>query len=409
MKLKLYKESPYIWQREVHNYIDSIRSDKSRIHTIVIKAARQIYGKTHLVMCELIKTALLGVCECAYIAPSFLLSNSTYKSVSAGLQRAGLLRSKNGSTFSIELINGSTIDFYSANQGDRLRGQHYSGLIVLDECIAISDEVWTELIAPWAIVHKPVVLMISTPRFKDGFFWNEFNSSSDTTRVFDWTTDYPLEETEFLLKMKESMPIKRYECEYRGRWLDNDSSVFGEFGSCVFDLSCMGGEELYVGIDWSNGVGNDSSVVSGFNRNCEQVLLFELNNMSPTNQIEYIIKELKKYRVRRLVAEANSMGSVYIDMLHRGGISVMPFYTTNDSKRMIIDNLRVAIEAKSLKLNSNRELGSQLSFYEEQYTSNGGITYNGAKGKHDDYVIATALSLYSWKMDCKLNNSIMII
>lgn len=409
MIIKLYEGEPYVWQKEVHDSIDSVRNDKQRIHTFVIKAARQIYGKTHLVMSELIKTALLRKCNCAYIAPSFLLSTTSFKSMYNSLYNANLLKSKNGSNYQLELINGSQIDFYSANQRDRLRGQHYSGLLVLDECIAIEDEVWTELVAPWTLVHKPIVLMISTPRYKDGFFWNEFNSKSDTSHIFDWTTKYPLEESEFLLKMKSTMPLKRYNCEYRGVWLENDGGVFGQFGHCLKDLSVKANEEIFVGIDWANGSGGDSTVVSGFNRACEQVLLFELNNMQPTQQINVISAELKKYRVRRLFAETNSMGTVFIDMLYKAGINVTPFNTTNDSKRIIIDDLRAAIENNCVSLNNNRELSSQLTFYEEDFTPSGKVSYNGAKGKHDDYVIATALSLHAWNLENKYSNVIKII
>lgn len=385
MTIKLYNEGAYTWQSEAHSIID-----KNKGRVVVIKACRQIYGKTRFCLAELVRTCLSSPnLDCAYVSPTLQLAQENFEYLAARLQAA--IVSSNGSTKKIRFINGSRISFFSAGQEHALRGFHCSGLLVVDECAYINDSVWTELIAAWVLKHKPTVIMISTPFFRDGFFWNNFNDPRNI--VLDWTTKYPQPESDFLLQLKQTMPLRQYNCEYRGEWLEAEGSVFVDFKELLIEPTETD-EPLYIGIDWASGSNNDETVLVGFNAANEMRLLRRWRNTPPMQQVGEICEVLRRTRPLKVLAEENAIGKIYLDALRRH-VHVQGFNTTNDSKRRIIDNLRSLIERRAVRLWNDRELINQLVFYQEERTATGKITYNAAAGKHDDIVMAVAIALHA--------------
>ena len=91
----------------------------------------------------------------------------------------------------------------------------------------------------------------------------------------------------------------------------------------------------------------------------------------------------------------NSIGTVYKDML-QGRIStfIQEFYTTNDTKRRIIEQLITAFQQGIIKIPNDPELLNELSHYNIEKTKTG-YTYNG-DGAHDDYVLALAFAYDSY-------------
>lgn len=53
------------------------------------------------------------------------------------------------------------------------------------------------------------------------------------------------------------------------------------------------------------------------NEDREQVFIKRINNITPTEQIDWIADILSKYNVVKVLAEKNSIGAVFIDMLQK--------------------------------------------------------------------------------------------
>ncbi len=62
-------------------------------------------------------------------------------------------------------------------------------------------------------------------------------------------------------------------------------------------------------------------------------------------------------------------------------MSIVPFQTTNTSKKTAIDALTLAFENKELRILPDETLVNELMAYEQQRTPSGLITYN-ALGRH---------------------------
>lgn len=417
-KIKLYgKKKPHPWQKETHDYIKYLLSlDKDDpLKTVVIKAARQKYGKSYFDRIELVRFSL-GYKNLinGYISPTFRLAKESYDKIVKGT-RAHILR-KDGKNMEIEYKTGSVIKFFSAEQGEALRGFTITGILVVDEAVVIADNSWTELIKPWTLVHNPVVLITSTPKYKVGFFYDLYHlglTDNPTTKTFDWVRDYPVDESDpKLIDAKSQMPGIKYRAEYLGQFVDGEGTVFGDFKPVLFPVDeipgIKEGDKLYVGIDWALGKGQDYTVVSILNEKGFQVELEYFNDKSPENQVQIIAEILKDLKInfgaviRKCYAENNSLGSVYLDMLQNAlklyAIEITPFATTEESKRELIENFQVSIEQRLIHLLDIPEQVNQLGAFESKIKPiTNKISYGARSGQHDDIVIADALAWQALK------------
>lgn len=194
------------------------------------------------------------------------------------------------------------------------------------------------------------------------------------------------------------LPKGQFLTEYMGEFLDSQSIVFGDFKDCINKKEIEPYKELYVGIDWSSGVGGDSTVVSALNERSEQVFMLRFNNKRAVEQIDYIKQYLQPYmaHIKIIVAECNGVGQPLVDSLKiaiDGKVKIEEFTTTNASKIKLINQLQVAFEQKQIKILDDEKQTNELSIYEAKVGTNGTVTYNAPTGCNDDTVIALMLSL----------------
>lgn len=403
-KIKIYGEkSPHPWQLDVHNYISSyLSSDDRAAETIVIKAARQRFGKSTFSKAELIRFALGRQKSVnAYVTPKLNLARKMFKEIVAAT--SDFISAKNMIDMIIEYNNGSTIRFHSEQQGEGLRGFTITGVLIIDEASSYKDDTFYELIAPWVTVHKALTIMISTPKWRSGFFYNHYidgmNPDKEYVKTFDWVRDYdvpiPPEDEE----KRGKMPAMKWRSEYLGLFLDAEGSVFGSFEDCLITGEAPEFEELYFGLDFGTGSGSDYTVLTALNENMEQVFLWTTNNLPPTEQTQHIADIIAGFgkKVNGIMAEKNSIGNIYLNMLSDKGVSTSPFVTTNDSKRKLVERLQVVIEQKQIRLLNNDQQSLELSFFESKVNpSTNLVTYNAAGNRHDDMVMGLMLALHCY-------------
>jgi hypothetical protein len=114
----------------------------------------------------------------AYVAPLFSQAKDiawTYlKKYSAPL----LAAEPNETELRVDLVNGSRIRLYGADNPDRLRGLYFDG-VVLDEYADMRPSVWTEVIRPMLSDRTGFAVFIGTPKGKNAFWelWHGAQSS----------------------------------------------------------------------------------------------------------------------------------------------------------------------------------------------------------------------------------------
>lgn len=398
--------TPYPHQRAVHDAMkDAFHSGR----IFVVKSKRQV-GKTTMAENILLKVAIehRNTLSCL-VEPTLDQARRVYKEMVKAIEETPVIKRKNDSLLELELINGSTIIFKSAEQRDNLRGFTVTGILVVDECAFIQDDIF-DILQPTTDVHSAPILLISTPKLKQGFFYRYYSAGLTGENPGIVSIDFNQYDTSFLLpkdkleQYRTMMPKAQFTTEYLGNFLDSDSILFSNINECV-STPTQGWNELYVGIDWGSGAGGDYTSVCGFNERREMVFIDYFNDKSTFEQARYIadLLALNGGKVKNVLAESNSIGTPMIALLkdeldkrNKRDIShlVTPFVTTNSEKVRLVNQLQVALEQKAVTLLDDRGLLVQLSAYEATYNpKTNNVSYNAPQGLHDDNCISTMLAL----------------
>ena len=333
--------------------------------------------------------------------PTLNLARKVFKQIEKSLLQTGMLVIDNAQLLELGLSNGSTISFRSTEQTSR--GLTVTGLLVLDECAYLADEVIYELL-PLVNAHQAPILIASTPFIKEGYYWNMWSlgltDKNPSVKSFDWNA-YPDSErfitAEQKALYKQTMSPQKYRTEIDGEFLEEGGLLFNGLDKCILAEEA-GMNDLFIGIDFASGKGGDYTVLSALNKFGDQVVLERTNNLGPMAQVDWlagIINGLAtRANIRVIEAEVNSLGAVYIDALRKQlRWPITEWYTSNESKRRIITQLQLAFEQGKIGILNDHTQTNELRKYEMQINpKTKTVTFNGAAGSHDDTVMALAFA-----------------
>lgn len=398
--------SLFAWQTDI---IKGILAHPHDIH--IAKSKRQI-GKSVTVEVLLLYYAINKINSCSIaISPTLTQSRKIYKEIVKGIQNSPIYESSNSTVLEINFTNGSVIKFRSGEQREALRGETCSGILCIDEAVFLQDDVIYNVL-PFVDANRSPILMTSTPKFKTGVFYDFYKKACEGEKGF-WFYDINEYDTSVLLS-KERLEMYRksvapqiFKSEYLGLFIEAVSTVFGDVER-LCGTTIHKDAQRVMGIDWSNGAmdksGNpDETALVIMNEFNEMEMCEAFSDKEVNETISYIISKIKEYSIKKVVVETNSMGATYVNLLKRQisllGIKcqVVEFFTTNDSKREIIENLQVQCLNGTIQLIKDNKLLLEMVSYMSEKTPTGKITYNASQGCHDDLVIALALALWGLK------------
>ena len=395
------------WQQDI---IRGIFQHPHDIHTV--KSKRQT-GKSITIETVLMFFAInkSGSCNIA-ISPTLGQGRKMFKEIKNALQKLPLFKSANGTTLEIELTNGSSILFKSAEQDDGLRGNTVSGILCIDECAYIKDEIVYSCL-PFVDANKSPVLIVSTPLFKSGVFYDFYTNGVNGVYGFhsydicDYNTSSLLS-PERLEMYKQSVSHQIFLADYLGEFITENSEIFGDLKKLCKGVIHQSRVKV-MGVDWStagidSGKNPDETSLAILNEFRELEYIEGFRDKDTNQTIDYIVDKIVEYGVSKVVVETNSMGKIYIDILKKKIASrgircqVLEFTTTNDSKREIIEDLVVHCTNGTISLIDDKKLFLEMMNFVVKKTPSGKITYeSGSSNIHDDLVLSLAFSLYALK------------
>lgn len=397
MKIKLPTMTP--WQLDVFSKLQF--TDGSG-QTVVVKSPRQV-GKSFFLKVALLYTALKKAnSSSVLLEPVGFQARRMQREMNKALKKTGLIETCNLSDGYITFVNGSEISFKSAEQGDSLRGLTVSGIFVIDEAAFITDSVY-EICLPFTNVHRAPKLIVSSPLFKEGFFYNEFSDPNNI--IFDWNRksyDFSMFlSDEDYEKYKKKYTKTKFKTEVLGEFIEAWSTVFGDFKRCIKIPTDM--KPVYGGLDWGAATGNDETCLTLLNKDKEIVYRWASTDLEPTAQVDILSSIINSFpSLKAVYVEKNSIGNVYLSMLRRkvtnNGI-IRAFETVNEIKREIIENLIVAFEQNLIGIDDDPILAYQLAGFEMKKLKKGYTYGNDKDSTHDDRVmsLAFAYSMFSQK------------
>lgn len=380
------------WQQTAYDYIaDSPNQGK----TLVIKSKRQV-GKNFLGTAVLLNYCSMGKVN-AILEPSLNQCRRVFKQITKALSRSGLLASCNASTLTIEFKNGAEILFKSAAQGENLRGDTITGILIIDEAAFIPDEI-IETILPTIDANNANLMIISTPLFTSGYFYEEYISAGNNKLVLNWNN---YDTSEFLSatrleEYRQKLSPNKFKSEYLGQFITENGLLFNNLQNCIGTPSNE--DKIYIGIDFATGSGSDYTAICGINQDGEQVFIKRVKDMPPTQQVEWLATIINSYKTVKILAEQNSIGKVYIDMLKKKiKVPITNWTTTNSSKKDLVTNLQLALENKQITILSDDYMLDELRKYQADVNLRTNVvTYNASVG-NDDQVIALMLAWKAYK------------
>lgn len=375
---------------------------------VCVKSHRQC-GKSFMCCAILLHYALTYEhTVSAIIEPTNAQARKVFKSIVNAVYESGVIKSKNETFLTIEFINGSTIMFKSAEIKDGLRGYTVTGCLILDEAAYLSSDI-LPLVLPWVQVHKSPMMLVSTPRVREGTFYNYWKEGLDGKKnivSIDWN-DFDtsaLLSPDIVEQYRKTLTKNQFRSEILGEFLDDDGLVFSYVKENAIPDTPGPYTSAYLGIDFGVGNGGDYTAISAFNEKGEMVFLDFWNDLSTLQQVERLVNDIMQFgtSVKAINAENNSIGAPLIDLIikelntRKQTVTVAKIYrwvTTNKSKSELVQQMQVALEQGKVKLFDNKMLLNQFGAYEAEYNPKTQVvTYNGAYGTNDDIVMATMLA-----------------
>lgn len=389
-KIKLYK--PYPKQMGVHKACNDLTT-----FFITANCGRQS-GKSALAIQQALYWAIdKRNVEVYWVSPTAGQATKVYKQMIKLIATAPFLKSHKGSQGDTEvvLLNGSVIKFRSSAQEDSLRGETIDYMII-DEGAFIKQSVYEEILLPMLNVKGKKVLVCSTPKGKNWFYYqyNRGLTGNPEYKSFHFTSsDNPHSNPKVIAAAKESLPKALFAQEYLAEFVDSAAIIENIQELAILNpiTKPVEGDRYYMGIDVA--LKNDYNVVSIFNQNDELVAIDRTNNISAPKLKERLIKLFDLWKPQQIYIEENNQGLPIIQDLQdiHNIQNIQGFSTTSKSKPEIINQLINAFASLKITIINDEIVKSELEMFTMSISPTGHVRYSAPSGFNDDIVMSMAI------------------
>jgi phage FluMu gp28-like protein len=360
---------------EAHINQDRILESEARF--IVVMCGRR-FGKSELSQIKIITEAIQGK-QIAYITPTYSLAKVFFNRLIHALPFLN-----NKSDLKLSFPNGGSVEFFTGERLDNLRGRKFHWVIV-DEASFIPDleQGWLNSIRPTLTDYKGRALFLSTPRGKN-YFYSLFMKDEQGWESFKFTTyDNPYIDKTEIDEARTQLPEAVFEQEYMANPMENAANPFGSshIRSCIQPLSTR--EIVSFGIDLAKST--DFTAIIGLDSG-GNVAYFDRFQMD-WNSTKQAILQLPK---KPMLIDSTGVGDPIVEDLQREGRHIMGLKFTQVSKQQLMLGLQTAIQSRKIGYPEGH-IVKELEVFEYQYSATG-VKYSAPSGFHDDCVMALALA-----------------
>ena len=390
MKQKVKLPTPLEYQKSI---IDLLSIDEVKFVTFL--KSRQSGGSflNKLLVC---KWGLENTKErIGYITPTLKLGKLFYKELCESLEP--YIIKKNSTDLIIEFVTKTTVQFFSAESEDAIRGFQFEYLII-DEAAFQKSDFFDTIVRPTILIKGKKVIMCSTPNTANGFFHQHYMFGIDDNLKMYRSLKITIEDNPFVRQeeiavIKSTIPDRIFRQEYLSEFLDGDGAVFTNFKNCVGVGRLTG--TYYAAIDWAKE--NDYTVLTVINELKEVVAIERWTGLDYTVQIQMIVKHLNKWRPKLTISEENNIGSVVNELLKKAYSGPIKQITLNNTfKKDMVESLIVAFETQAITIPENEKLFNELAGFTATYNpQTQTVKYAGRSGLHDDMVISLAYAYHA--------------
>lgn len=391
MKLRF---KAYDWQKEVAF---------SRAQFRLVIVGRRA-GKTALNAIEAIAAATRGQ-RVWIVAPIYKIAKENWLYLERFLAPAPVKLNKSEliATFPITGNRTGTIELRTAVNARNLRGAGLDLLIVEEAAhIPAGKSLWENVLLPTLLDRNGRALFSTTPL---GLNWiHDLYTRAQRDASGEWETWHlpstvsPHITPEKLERLKRNMSDRAFRQEFLAEFLPDGGVIFPYVSEIIdpeIDITQtrrLAGHNYAMGVDWAKE--DDRTAIVVMDIQAKRVVDIVQSQQDYDLQIMLIKKLYLKWRPDIIVAETNAMGAPQIDHLRAQGLPVIGFATTMQSKKLLIDELALAIRTREIRIPPHKELTDQLNAYTTIRLPSGRERYTAPNGMHDDLVMALAFAYH---------------
>ena len=383
MNIKLF--SPHKGQKQI---IDGFADSP---HKFGVVACGRQFGKSLLAQNLLLYWALQNKnAKCAWISPIYNQAKKIFQELSNAAN--AIIVHSNKADLTMEFVNGSTLQFLSAERYDSIRGFSFNYMVV-DEAAFIRKEAMDEAILPTLSAIGKKCFIISTPKSKNWFYTAYLKGSSEGGDYISFrgiSRDNPHVDANFILEQAKSLPTDIFRQEYMAEFSEATNDVFRGLDSvCILNEweEPQRNKQYYFGLD--TGLSNDYTVCTILDESGRTAKILRFNGKSIADAGKDIVATLRRYNVRGGYIETNSIGQAIYELVRGENIKCKRYVTTQDSKTLGVRKLIDDIEQGVIMLPSKQlmaECYNELSAYTYKINTNGKLSFSHPNGFHDDIV-----------------------
>ena len=331
----------------------------------------------------------------AWISPIYNQSKKVFQELLDASHK--IVKHSNKADLTLEFVNGSTLQFLSAERYDSIRGFSFSHMVV-DEAAFIKEIAMQEAIYPTLSALGKKCLIISTPKSKNWFFNAYLKGStggSDFISFRGVSVDNPHIDANFIEEQRKSLPPEIFKQEYLAQFSESGNDVFsGVDAICILNgwTQYQSNKRYYAGIDL--GLQHDYSVLTIMDESGRVVRVERINGSSYAEIAKQFINVLRPYRITGGYTEVNGPGLPVFEMLSKEVRKLKAWTTTNSNKAEGVRNLIYDIQEGSLELPAKDffpHVYNELNAYSYKIGPTGTMTFNAPSGLFDDCVMSLML------------------
>tara|TARA_R110000803_G_scaffold165777_3_gene229224 strand:- start:7 stop:1254 length:1248 start_codon:yes stop_codon:yes gene_type:complete len=325
----------------------------------------------------------------AWISPIYNQAKKVFQELTDASHQ--IIESKNKADLTIKFMNGSTIQFLSAERPDSIRGFSFHYIIV-DEAAFVKENAMTEAIFPTLTAIGKKCLMISTPKGRNWFYNVYLRGISDVNDQyisFSGTSfDSPYIDNRFLQEQERSLPRDIFRQEYWAEFTDASSDVFrGLENVCILRNYESTKDRCFVGVDV--GLQSDYTVVCVMSESGRICALDRFNGIGISEAADRVVQTLSRFHIQGGYVEVNGIGRGLYDLVKPKVRKIQAWTTSQNNKTQMVRKLIEDIEQMNVELPNKElspELHEELSLYTYKISANGKMSFTHPTGHHDDVV-----------------------
>ena len=302
-----------------------------------------------------------------------------------------VVKKKNESELAIHYFNGSIQRFVGCEDIDKHRGINPIDA-VFDEYSEMPEEIWTAIVQPVLRENNGTATFIFTPKgrnhswkltLKDDPEWYVTVRNNDETHTFS---------PEELEGMRREMPKDLFDQEVMCKFLEGAGAVFKNVSENIWEPTLLPNGIFNLGVDLAKY--NDWTVITPFSVNEMRAYPQErFNQVDYTWQKNRIMEWYKKFSNATVIIDSTGVGEPIYDDLNYAGISIKPFHFTEKSRESLINNLRILLEQKKIKIPNDKGLIGELLSMTWELSDRGKVKMVVPNGVTDDRIMSLALSV----------------